>query len=1531
MATYGIALYGMGVYGVTTLPTSDPWDIFDFCEPTDATMLTIMAHPEVSPARWFIAPQYSFNGANDLCLFSDDGLNSGLEIAMSVPPTYSLQFTILPTALPDDFSSLGNERFWISANNQYGKMSGLLLSENGGLAMATDSTGTDFTHLIDSADLFDSGAVYYTFRVTVNGTTGRMNVYVTPTTLVPVIGHQLKITTQALDTPTATPDGVVVEVYGSAANPTTVCLDCLRLSSKEVIPNFRPVADPGVDQTRPLYQFAAFDGRGSYDPEGGVLRYWWTIVGAPETSDMWLTGVGTTPVDVSGYTNRINGSVGDFSDVAEGDLAFIEDQKSTIKFIASDGSYVVAVDHVFVHNTSNASWSILKQSAWDGNWNASSVSTVLAYTNNEPVGPSIGDTYLVGGAPVGGVSWVAASGELAEWDGVAWVATALPLGSPVYSVADVMSYRLVDIGPYLWVVDDPEPWELAHWDGRTNSIGTMLPDKAGAYKVELVVNDGTSMILPPVAASSDGSLNSIPAEALLSVSASGSPIGLVPDLSFIWNYLSNFWTLVEGKEKIETVWSGTAQILAGDMLELWQHDYAKGLFDVQRQFQRRWRGYDLFVEEPNYDDSVYAAEIDISVNEAGYSATPGFGYQSYDIGTTVPSSIDNGHLLVLGNECYEVARTKFNVIITKDDLPETEGARIYANAPTGTFVDGETVTGGVSLATATVTSGGWNFLVVASPSAAFTVGETITGSLSGATAIVTGYNPPSTQRPRFWRVPPVVTSKSTDFTAKAVYMGDTAIFDVYDNDTEDYLRVNCFIYGARGRKLAFDPTNIAPYLADPDRYTTRFYGVLRRNYISIDTSIMSLSSLCEVVDVDSVEGAPPVLVGNNDFIVETLNQVDGTTVRAVNLLESFLLREGYGYDGDTSTTPSGKYFDSPGSDFITMLGAVGTDISDHILWIAGSRYRLLSVTSSTRLELEETALTTGLSGLHWRILSLDTPPDRMWAETTYIDNRETIEANFGSRVGFTLDDLAARTDDLDYLSAVQGLWYAFWNGATISNVRTACQVLLGLPFSEVKGTITDIRTPFDTKYNRVLVSDAEDDLTVRSYKFPVSLSVDTNPDTGVAYQVGDTIEQFAPICTGVVVEDYVSNPTWMENIVGSGDLNEAQKVHTFGVTIDSSAFNYTNITFLINYLVSQDQDSKPYLRPHYTHPAFIVVKSLDDVVDVEDALLLSPAHPPEKLLSPGTYYTYPDNVMWEQGLISPVPSGWADSPAYPPTPQNWSAIPVYDTSTRWPSNRFTDVPPRMVDYGGLHVEDVAVRVPDPWSGAWPQTPTPAGAYPPSQATHTSTEAEGTFRIGDTDEGGHFIHVIGTSHSNLLSDGDMEDGINPGGAGSPWSLVNYGGSAHPLTCVKSGAAAYDGVASTQVSSIGPGLGMSQSATVASGRQVAARFQIRMISGQAHALLLDGATTAAEWRLVQPIGSWAEITMHLWSATNATFTLAFVTGPAGGDFYVDAAGLYSDAVPWTQWGIGRTYVGRTGGYTIGGSPDENLEYTLYSTVT
>lgn len=1071
MSTYGTALYGIDRYGSTSLPASDPWNIFDFCEPNDSSMLAIMSYPEVDSARTFVSPQYSFSGANDLCLYSNDDLDSGISVEISIPSTFSAQFTLLPTALPDDFSSLSTERLFIAAHNQFGRMIGLLLSENGGLALSRDGVGTDFQHLIDSADLFNEGSVYYTFRITVNGSTGVMNIYVTPTAQLAEIGHQLKVTTQAQETQAGQQDGFLLEVYGSAANPTNVCFDCLRLSSREVIPNYRPIALPGDDQTSTLYKYAAFDGRQSYDPEGSQLRYWWTIVGAPESSELWVIGQGSTPADASGYTNRINGVAGDFADVLVGDLLFLEDQKSVVKYVHSDSSYAIAVDHVFTASVSAASWSALKQSAWEGSWIPESITTVLERTDTEPVGPVINDIYLIGDSPTGNPNWVVGdAGKIAVWSGTAWTITEQEVGSLVYSIADVMNYRLIGTSPFNWIEDDPEPWELARWSDRTAEIGTMLPDSAGLYTIELIVNDGTSMIIPPKSAAIDGSLNSVPVEVLLNVSPTGAPLGIVPDLSFIWDYLSDFWTLPSGKEVVETIWGGAAQILAGDLLELWQHDYAKGLFDIQRLFQRRWLGYDFFIEEPNFDDSLYEAAIDTSVNFSGYSSSPGIREYSYDLGVAADPSVVSGHMLILDEKAYEIARTSGSTVVTRDPLPQSTNARIYANTASGTFLDGETITGGTSGSTAVVISGGWNYLDLETPSSAFTITETITGSVSGSTAIVTGYTPPSEPRPSYWQIRPQVTSKSTDFTTEAIHAGDTAVFDVQDSTTGTRLRVGCYIYSARTTRLLFDQSNIATYLADTDRYTTRFFGVTRRNYLPVDDLVMDVSSLQEVVDVDNVENAPSVLVGNNDIIVETITTVDNRQLQVINLLESYLERLDYGFDGDTTST-TGDYFDVPSADFVTLLGEIGTDISDHLLWVNNHRYRLSSVTSATRLQLDGVALLTGESNLHWRIFRSSDPPDRSWAETTYLDNRPTIESNFGSRVGLDLDTWEGLTDDIDYLAAVQGVWYAFWNGPTVSNLETACQVLLGLPFSEASGTITDIRTPFNSTQNRVLVQD----------------------------------------------------------------------------------------------------------------------------------------------------------------------------------------------------------------------------------------------------------------------------------------------------------------------------------------------------------------------------------------------------------------------------------------------------------------------------
>lgn len=69
----------------------------------------------------------------------------------------------------------------------------------------------------------------------------------------------------------------------------------------------------------------------------------------------------------------------------------------------------------------------------------------------------------------------------------------------------------------------------------------------------------------------------------------------------------------------------------------------------------------------------------------------------------------------------------------------TTGRYIDIGTIVGTFVVGETVTGGTSSNTAVVNFVGKDFLLIAAPSGALTDGETLTGGTSGATAVLGNY------------------------------------------------------------------------------------------------------------------------------------------------------------------------------------------------------------------------------------------------------------------------------------------------------------------------------------------------------------------------------------------------------------------------------------------------------------------------------------------------------------------------------------------------------------------------------------------------------------------------------------------------------------------------------------------------------------------------------------------------------------------------------------------------------------------------
>lgn len=1408
MTLYGTITYGSATYGVSALPVSPDFDVFDFCYPVDTYMTVLFAFPEVSANR-FGSPWSWYNVDNDYCMYSDDEVDSGFRMDLAVPnATSTLQFAILPTDLPQDFSDTAKARFAALLYNQFNSMMGLLISENAGIALTMDGTSV-VEVLPDSADIFDEGLTYYIFRITVDEGTGRSNIYVTRKDIFALTGvHELRYTVSLYSTPDYETDNIRFEVVGHAGESVQVCLDCVRLSSRALVQNGRPVAVPGDDQTTILGQYTGFDGRDSYDPDGQPLSWWWTMKTIPGGSAARVDGSGTAASDTTSWTNRLTGSSGQFTGVLVGDVIKYDDEYSHIAYVAVDGSYAVTIKDIFPQSAS-IDYSVLKQINWGGSRASGSAAYVLSQESAPPGSPGDGDQYLIIATATG--DFLGREGDIALWTanpalpgGGSWSFQTLAAGSVIYSVADYDSYRTTGSG--IWYEDEIRPWELDHWEGRTSSTGSYLGGQLGLYAADLEVFDGVR--------------RSLPAEVLATVYETGSQLGLTPDLSFIWNYLSDFWSVVVGKEKFETFWSGVSQLLGDDFVQLWQHGYSKSLADIQRTFVRRWLNFDPYYEEPDYDE--LPATVSNTSNEAGWATdpfpTPIPGESAPDdarsyVLDSMPSTVAAGQYLTLEGVLYKIARVSGLSLITSDEMPVND-------------------------------------------------------------------------RPQNWMVRPTVASRTSDFTSLRVSAGDLAIFEVQDSSGSTQ-EVTCHIWGVRQGVLSFDDTSLSGYLAS-STYTVLFKGVLRRSAMQVDDLVVSVPRLQEVIALNRVDGRPDPFSENSDYRVEEVTTVTEQTVNSIEFLEMWQPEQLRGYAGYTDAT-NRDYFNDASADFEDAFGA-GADLRNYVLEVDGTQYRLYQVLSATRLELFDPSLELNLTGQSWKVRLLDDPPDNLWAEATYLDNRPTIEDNFGRLIGFTLDDLSDRTDNLDYLSAVQGLWYFIWSARTPYNIQVGSQIILGLPFAEKAGTITDIQSPFDLTRSRILIQDSGTQALIRSYFYPTSLGIADNPATGASYAAGDTVKRFAPLSKGVTVTDYIDDPEWASTYVGSGDMSEVEKFHTFGIIVNADAFDLVNLLFLVGYLRDQ--------TPEYINPYFVVVKEFGDTIDTEDPFVFGPAAPEG--------YTYP--TTWPS---FDTPIDWDDSP--------WEvarAAVSKDPITGWTTPR----PPQlMTDFGNLKMIDSIGRVPDGWSGAWP-----SGA----PGSHVPTVDEGGFHVDAYDESGHPIHQVDDSGADIALDGGFE--TNPIGSGD-WSRVLPGGLSYTIDRV--GSPARTGSWSCQVQSDGAGYGIEQefSDLPDEGFQIAARVWLYIEDGSARIKLIDndGSTVIADLRKNVPVREWTRVTVHAWEVGSGVSApkLQIVTGPAGGDFYVDDVEIYHTAVPWGQWGADRAILGRTGGYTFGGCPDEHWEFRMY----
>lgn len=202
----------------------------------------------------------------------------------------------------------------------------------------------------------------------------------------------------------------------------------------------------------------------------------------------------------------------------------------------------------------------------------------------------------------------------------------------------------------------------------------------------------------------------------------------------------------------------------------------------------------------------------------------------------------------------------------------------------------------------------------------------------------------------------------------------------------------------------------------------------------------------------------------------------------------------------------------------------------------------------------------------------------MWSNLA-IRDLEVIYDNFGCLLKFY------KPDSYKYLREVQGLWYAYWNGSTLSNIEIGLNVLRDFPFSFEDGIVDKI----DTWNSGTIIGGSYYDITNdqldylkvgqmveeidipnhvvkiggRYYRFlstnfsslAVGQYVENIKSSGATIKVGantystttgqvltvaegEYITRFTPLTEAVGVFDYINYPGWWKEYTGRLDETE---------------------------------------------------------------------------------------------------------------------------------------------------------------------------------------------------------------------------------------------------------------------------------------------------------------------------------------------------------------------------------------------------------
>lgn len=669
--------------------------------------------------------------------------------------------------------------------------------------------------------------------------------------------------------------------------------------------------------------------------------------------------------------------------------------------------------------------------------------------------------------------------------------------------------------------------------GPTTAKPTFFPDVQGIFRFDLTVFDGE--------------LYSTAENTVVNVVDSPIPRGITPDVSFLWSYLSDFWRLVDNTEVIETFWESLAQIAASELLTLWQHDYSKSLRDIQRTFQRRWLHYDTFIREPAPNVTTVGTVFSGVIH--AMSATPATAPSGGFIATIQSPMFPDLHVNVVNHGTLTVASAAAQLLRQLEIVDKRFTVSTHLSADSTTYL--------------LVVQYPFPFRMTGSDQSGSNPFEYTNAEPKGTGGYHVGTN--------------------TYYTGRKL--------DVSTVVPGDFLVVDGIAYKiAKLTSATADQwSGMRVVTQDPLPQTMgKSWHISRGTRSSFLDFYQALCTLGDTATYEVVEKATGVVAFVSAEVLAA--SPDGTSVLLVD------------------TEPLLRYLSQPSLFsvlFFSVYRRTYLPLDPLVVSIPLLQEKIKGPTDASVLRLNIDYFIETYRGRNCLRFSTSSsvdadvwegliPPQRLWAEITYINNVPVIEQNFGVPASFTQYDLSKLSSNADYLSIVRSLWYTYFTGPTLHNLRVGTQVLLGLPFAEEDGIITEIRGDFSEKQGRVLAYDVATPEITRSYYYPNTVELDINPSTGKQYVVGDTLQQFDPLVTGVEVVDYVKDPEWYKSYIGQGAVYEVEKFFKFLVRIDSSVFSLPTLALASSFVKR--------IKPTYTYPLLVVRKVLDQgtTVDVSD-------------------------------------------------------------------------------------------------------------------------------------------------------------------------------------------------------------------------------------------------------------------------------------------------------------------------------------------